>query len=117
MPAIVRDVDASNLTIADRADANRYEARVDGELAGFVDYRLVGSGLAGTRRIVLHTEVPPAFEGKGIGAAMARHILEEARDSGIRVTVKCPFIETYLKRHPEFADAVAPVPTPRRRDG
>jgi predicted GNAT family acetyltransferase len=100
------------LTIADCPDANRYEARLGDVLAGFVDYRLVR-----TRRILLHTEVPPVFEGRGIGAALARHVLEDARTTGIHVTVKCPFILSYLKRHPEFADVLAPVPTPRQPDG
>ena len=108
-----RGVTAADLEIVDRADLRRYEATSDGELAGFVDYRL-----AGTRRILLHTEVPPAFGGRGIGAALARHILEEARSAGAWVTVKCPFIQAYLVRHPEYADIVtsAPVPAPRPRD-
>jgi predicted GNAT family acetyltransferase len=104
-------VDEPELTIADRPDANRYEARLGGELAGFVEYRL-----AGTRRILLHTEVPPAFGGRGIGAALARHILDEARAAGFRVTVKCPFILAYLARHPDEADVVTPPPAPRPRD-
>lgn len=98
--------------ISDRVDAARYEARVDGELAGFVEYRL-----AGTRRILLHTEVLPAFEGRGIGSALARHILDAARASGARVTVKCPFIRTWLARHPEYIDVVTPDPVVRPPGG
>jgi predicted GNAT family acetyltransferase len=99
---------ASNpLTIADRPDARRYEAHLGDELAGFVEYRL-----AGTRRILLHTEVPPAFGGRGIAAAMARHILEEAQAAGTRVTVKCPYIRAWLERHPEFADVATPSSAP-----
>lgn len=101
-----------DLTIADAPDARRYEARIGEELAGFVDYRL-----AGTRRILLHTEVPLAFGGRGIGAALARHILDEARTGGHRVTVKCPFIQAYLARHPEYADLVTPAPAPSTGDG
>ena len=104
---MLRDVTARDLTIADAPGARRYEARIDGELAGFVDYRL-----AGTRRILLHTEVPPALGGRGIGAALARHILDEARAAGARVTVKCPFIQAYLVRHPEYTDIVTSAPTP-----
>lgn len=94
-----------DLIIADAPDARRYEARVGAELAGFVTYRLAGS-----RRILLHTEVRPAFGGQGIGAALARHILDEARAAGFLVTVKCPFIQAYLLRHPEDADVVAAMP-------
>ena len=101
-------MDDTDLTITDDRAALRYEAHLGDDLAGFVEYRL-----AGTRRILLHTEVPPAFGGRGIGAAMARHILEEARATGTRVTVKCPFIRTWLERHPGYADVVTPGPAPR----
>ncbi len=97
--------------IHDHADAGRYEARIGGDLAGFVEYRL-----AGTRRILLHTEVLPALEGRGIGSALARHILDAARASGARVTVKCPFIRTWLARHPDYLDVVTPDPAVRPVD-
>jgi hypothetical protein len=109
---IVRRVAEPELTIADRPDANRYEARLGDMLAGFVDYRLVRR-----RRILIHTEVPTAFGGRGIGAALARHVLEDARATGIQVTVKCPFIGAYLRRHPEYADVVAPALGPRSQGG
>lgn len=98
-------MDRPDLKIADRGDASRFEAHVAGELAGFVEYRWIGD-----RRVLLHTEVLPAFEGRGVGSSMARHILDAAAASGTRVTVKCPFIRTYVERHPEYAR----VTTPRR---
>lgn len=92
-------------SITDDIDARRYEARLGGELAGFVEYRLVSR-----RRILLHTEVLPAYGGRGVGASLARHALDEARAAGGRVTVKCPFIRAWLERHPEYADIVTPDP-------
>lgn len=99
----------SGPTIVDNPAARRYEARVDGELAGFLEYRL-----AGTRRILLHTETLEAFGGRGIGGAMARHALDAARAAGTRATVKCPFIRTWLERHPEYASVVTPGPGSHR---
>ncbi len=96
-------MDGTGPTIADRPDASRYEAEIDGELAGFVEYRWMGD-----RRVLLHTEVLPAFEGRGIGSSLARHILDAAIASGGRVTVKCPFIRTFVERHPEYAAITAP---------
>ena len=104
-----------NLEIVDRPDALRYEASLDGEVVGFVEYRL-----AGTRRLLLHTEVDPAFEGRGIAGDMARHVLDEARARGARVTAKCPFIRSWLARHPEYADVATMLPSdapPRASDG
>jgi predicted GNAT family acetyltransferase len=99
---------APDLTITDDADARRYEAHLGDELAGFLEYRM-----AGTRRILIHTEVFAAFGGRGVGAALARQALDEARAAGTRVTVKCPFIRSWLERHPEYASIVTPDP-PRR---
>ena len=97
------------LTITDNAGASRYEAHLGAELTGFLEYRTAGS-----RRILLHTEVPKAFAGRGVGAGLARHALEAARIAGTRVTVKCPFIRTWLGRHPELASVATPEPGRRR---
>jgi hypothetical protein len=104
------ELSTPDLTIADRAAENRYEAHLGDELAGFLEYRL-----AGTRRILIHTEVLPAFGGRGIGAALARHALDEAQAAGTRVTPKCPFVRAWLEHHPEYASIVTPEPP--RHDG
>ena len=95
---IVASVIQPQLTILDRPEGRRYEARLGDALAGFVDYRDVG-----VRRILLHTEVLPAFAGRGVGTALARHVLEAARSGGSRVTLKCPYLRTFVERHPEYA--------------
>jgi predicted GNAT family acetyltransferase len=102
------DLAAPDLTIADHAAENRYEAHLGDELAGFLEYRL-----AGARRILIHTEVLPSFAGRGIGAALARHVLDEALATGARVTPKCPFVRAWLERHPEYVSIVTPK-SPRR---
>ncbi len=102
-------MDQPDLVVTDSPAAMRYEARIGTDLAGFVEYRLLGS-----RRILLHTEVLPAFAGRGIGTAMARHVLEAALASDERVTVKCPFLRTYIERHPQYAAIATP---PRRIPG
>jgi predicted GNAT family acetyltransferase len=98
-----------DLTIADNRERLRYEAYLGADLAGVLEYRL-----AGTRRILVHTDVPEAFGGRGIGSELARHALEEARVAGARVTAKCPFVRSWLERHPEYADIVTPEPAARR---
>jgi hypothetical protein len=54
-----------------------------------------------------HTEVQSRFEGQGLGARLARFVLDDARERGLRVVPRCPFIAAYIKRHPEYADLVA----------
>ncbi len=56
----------------------------------------------------LHTEVPKELEGKGIAGKLAKTALEYAREQGLKVHPFCPFVKTYIERHPEYQDLVAP---------
>ena len=53
---------------------------------------------------VHHTEVPREFEGRGIGSALVKAMLELARAEGLKVKPLCSFVSAYMQRHPEFAD-------------
>jgi uncharacterized protein len=57
---------------------------------------------------LVHTEVPAAMEGKGIGGQLAKAALEYAREKHLKVVPRCPFVTSYLKRHPEYQDVVEP---------
>lgn len=87
--------------ITDAAERGRYEAHFDGELAGILEYVLKYGRLA-----LVHTEVLPTHEGRGIGSALVRHALDHARASGLRVIAVCPYVQSYLARHPEDDDIV-----------
>jgi len=98
------DVDV-DVDVSDNAGDRRYEARVDGSLAGFAAYRLRGADVI----VFTHTEVDPAHEGQGIGGALARGALDDVRARGERrVVALCPFIAAWLARHPDYQDLVAP---------
>ena len=89
------------IDVTDVPEAHRFEARVDGELAGFIRYRLRPDAIE-----LIHTEVLPAFEGKGIGSALVRRTLDDIRGRGMKIIPTCPFVTGYLQRHPEEADLV-----------
>lgn len=78
-------------------DAHRYEARSGERLAGVAEYRERGD-----RTIFTHTEVDSAFEGQGVGTALAAAALKDAVERGRVIVPLCPFIASYLRRHPEF---------------
>ena len=48
-----------------------------------------------------HTEVPPAGRGKGVGGALIRAALGYARARGARVMATCPYVQAWLRRHPD----------------
>lgn len=91
------------VTVTDNPRASRYEARVDGEVAGFAAYRRSGSDVI----VFTHTEVDPAFGGTGIGSALARGALDDVAARGERdVVPRCPFIASWIERHPDYAALV-----------
>lgn len=75
----------------------RYELPI-GEDAIAVTYY----GLEDGRVVLLHTEVPSAFAGQGIGKRLAHAVFETLRNDGKRVIAKCPFMASYAARHPEY---------------
>ena len=87
--------------VRDNQDRERFEVFEDGQLAGFAQYiRRAG------RLIFVHTEVSDEFEGQGIGSKLAAGALDAARAKGDHVVPLCPFIASYIERHPQYADLV-----------
>ena len=98
----------SDAVITDNPALNRYEARLDGRLAGFAEYRLTD-----TLIVFTHTEVDPSFEGKGIGGALARFALDAVRAAGSReVLPRCPFIKAWIDKHPDYLGLVSEAADP-----
>jgi predicted GNAT family acetyltransferase len=89
------------IEVADAPERHRYEAELDGALAGFLDYVVKHGRIA-----LIHTEVPKAFEGHGVAAALTRFALDDARARGLMVIVICPYVRRYLETHPEDLDIV-----------
>ncbi|RIV40353.1 N-acetyltransferase [Micromonospora radicis] len=89
--------------MSDAPEARQYEARIEGEseVAGIAQYIRTPELIA-----FVHTEVSPQHEGKGIGAALARTALDEARAAKLLVLPTCPFFAGWIARHPEYQDLV-----------
>jgi predicted GNAT family acetyltransferase len=86
--------------VVDNKERSRFEVSLDGDYA-FVEYRWDKGNLA-----IMHTEVPKAYEGKGIAATMVKHVLEYARKESLKILPYCPYTAAYIKRHPEYNDLV-----------
>lgn len=82
---------------------HRYEATLDGQLAALAEYNLLEGAIMFT-----HTEVLPAHEGKGLGSAIARHVLDDARARQLHAIPVCQFIAGYIRKHREYVDLVQP---------
>lgn len=91
---------SETLNVVMNEEARRFEISLDGD-AAFAEYRLVDHGI-----ILPHTVVPEAFEGRGVGSALAKHALGYARDNGLKVIPTCTFMAGYIAKHPEWHDVV-----------
>ena len=89
--------------ITNNSGAHRYELRVDGQLAARVDYRMRGSDTID----LIHTEVAPEHEGKGLGSQIAKYALDDARARGLKVVPSCSYIAGYVRKHPENGSLLA----------
>jgi predicted GNAT family acetyltransferase len=90
--------------VKDNPAESRYEMHVNGELAGFVQYRLDTEPVIS----LVHTEVMPEFQGAGLATHLARFALDDARERKLVVLPLCPYINSWIKKHPDYTDLVPP---------
>ena len=91
----------AEITVVDNPAASRFEAFVDGKLAGFCAYVPTGTVL-----ILPHTVVDTEFEGQGVGSALVRGTLDSLRAQGKRVYPTCSFVSGFIRKHPEYRTMV-----------
>jgi len=82
--------------VRDNPQLHRFELDADGHVA-FSQYQRSDDTIT-----FMHTEVPKALEGRGIGSALVRGALEIAKAQGLTIKTRCPFVAAYIKKHPEL---------------
>jgi len=87
---------ATEYTITNNEAQQRFETIVDNETA-FLEYRFYKKDIA-----FMHTLVPATLEGRGIASALAKYAFDYAKQHDLPVMVYCPFVATFLKRHPGY---------------
>lgn len=89
------------VTVTDNPGEHRFEAVIDGHLAELVYRR-------NARRLVLvHTGVPDALAGKGVGGRLVEAAVAAADAGELTVVPSCAFARSWLERHPEATDRVS----------
>ncbi|MET0295155.1 MAG: GNAT family N-acetyltransferase [Phenylobacterium sp.] len=91
---------ADEFTVRNNAEAGRFEVVVGDDVA-FTEYRRLANGI-----LFPHTEVPPAFEGKGVAGKIVRTALDWARSEGQKVMPTCTFVAGWIQKHPDYHDLV-----------
>jgi predicted GNAT family acetyltransferase len=95
------NVDLNSLTVTHNEEAQRFELLVDGLRALLTYHRFPD------RIVIIHTEVPPAFEGHGLAAKLSRAALDFARLHHLRVVPLCLYVSEFIRNHPEYQDLVS----------
>jgi predicted GNAT family acetyltransferase len=90
--------------LVDNQAEHHYELWVGDERVGTIKYSTLPDAI-----VLIHTEVDPAFEGKGFGSRLVHDALADVRSRGLKIVPLCSFVRSYLQRHPDEADV------PRRR--
>jgi hypothetical protein len=83
-----------------QATSGRIEIERQGHVA-YLEYTLAGKVLQ-----LIHSEVPAALRGQGLGSELAHSALEWAREQGLKVDVICPSVAEYIGKHPEYGGLV-----------
>ena len=96
-----READEALVSVRDDPRASRFELRVNGVLAGYVTYRDGRSG-----RAFEHTVITTEYQGMGLASQLIRYALDEARATGLNVLPFCPFVRSFIQRHPAYVDLV-----------
>ncbi|MBY8860276.1 N-acetyltransferase [Nocardia sp. CA2R105] len=86
-------------TVTRNDSLHRYEILVDGELAGFTEFKD-----RDRQRIFYHTEVFPQFGGRGLSTTLVSAALDDVRAGELRAVPVCPVVAAFLDKHPEYAD-------------
>jgi predicted GNAT family acetyltransferase len=90
-----------NWNVRDNPEQSRFEVVLDEGIA-LAQYRRRGDVLQ-----IVHTEVPPALEGRGIASALMAAAVAQARERGLKIQPSCSYADAYMQRHPEAQDLLA----------
>ena len=85
-------------TVRTNIAEHRYELTVEGHLAA--TYYQIANGVI----TFVHTEVPDALAGRGVGSKLVKGALDQVRSQGLKVVAQCPFVKAYIEKHAEYAD-------------
>jgi hypothetical protein len=102
--------DGSDVIVRDDPAGNRYELLIGGVRAGDLHYLPTRGAV-----VLVHTEIAPDLEGQGFGGRLIAGALEDLRTRELIIIPVCPFVRSYLERHPEHADLLErSTETPRK---
>lgn len=86
--------------VTDNQGESRFQLRVGDQVAELVYRRRAD------RLVLIHTGVPEALGGRGIGGLLVQAAVDRAASEGLTIVPLCPFARTWLERHPNAAATI-----------
>lgn len=93
---------SGEVDVRNDAQRSRYELTIDGRVVGIADYEARGSVV-----VFPHTEIVSELRGRGLGAHLVRHALDDVRARGGKVEARCWYVAEFIREHPEYRELVA----------
>lgn len=87
--------------VRDNTARSRFELEADGAIA-FMNYRLAGTVIS-----LDHTETPVAARWRGLASRLVAGALDQIRGRGLKIVPRCPFVNAFIGKHPQYRDLVA----------
>ena len=91
-----------DVEVSHNPDQNRYELRVDGELAGTAEYEKEADSVALT-----HTVVLEQYRHQGYSSMLMKFAAEDIIGAGRRIKPYCSYAAAYLRKHGELSHHVS----------
>ncbi|WP_400994928.1 GNAT family N-acetyltransferase [Agromyces sp. GXQ0307] len=104
----LRQVDRPSADSEDEIEVHRldergvYAATLEGVELARVRFRVDDEGT-----VLVSTSVEPEFRGRGIATDLIADVLDDLRDRGDRLVVRCPVVSKFIEHNPEYAALVA----------
>lgn len=90
-----------NYDVIDNTEKKRFEIHIGDKMAYEVyDFFTTSQGEKGID--YQHTIVPDELSGQGIASYLVKYILDDAEAKGLRVKPTCPYVKSYIDKHPEY---------------
>jgi predicted GNAT family acetyltransferase len=86
--------------VVDDRSASRFKLEIDGHVAELI------YGRKGDHLTLVHTEVPEALGGRGLGGKLVRAAVDVAEAQGLTIVPQCEFARGWLESHPDVATRV-----------
>jgi predicted GNAT family acetyltransferase len=86
--------------LIENTEAKQYEYHIQGVIAKIEYIR------AKDKIYLTHTEVPKELEGQGVASSLVKDVLNDIEKKGLTLIPMCPFVASYIKRHPEWKKLV-----------